>query len=98
MQKEKRKIQITAAKVRGFWADSKKLARFLSELLRQGGRIATEYGNRGWSCRKIVFFAQKFGGMDGLFYLCKGKRRVTAVSKCLATTPGALPCWRRFAT
>ena len=32
----------TGAKVRGFWADSKKLARFLSELLRQGERIATE--------------------------------------------------------
>ena len=31
------------------------LIRFLSELLRQGERIATEYGNRGWSCRKIVF-------------------------------------------
>ena len=42
MQKEKRKIQITAAKVRGFWADSKKLAWFLSELLRQGVEIATE--------------------------------------------------------
>ena len=33
----KRMIQITDAKVRGFWADSKKMARFLSELLRQGG-------------------------------------------------------------
>ena len=31
-----------AAKVRRFWADSKTLARFLSELLRQGERIATE--------------------------------------------------------
>ena len=30
------------AKVRGFWADSKKMARFLSELLRQGNEIATE--------------------------------------------------------
>ena len=38
----KRMIQMTDAKVRGFWADSKKLARFLSELLRQGERIATE--------------------------------------------------------
>ena len=36
-----------AAKVRGFWADSKKLARFLSELLRQGERIATEWGIEG---------------------------------------------------
>jgi len=26
----------TDAKVRGFWVDSKKIARFLSELLRQG--------------------------------------------------------------
>ena len=37
--------QITDAKVRGFWADSKKLARFLSKLLkllRQGNEIATE--------------------------------------------------------
>ena len=42
MQKEKRKIQITDAKVRGFWADSKKMARFLSELLRQGNEIATK--------------------------------------------------------
>ena len=40
-------IQITDAKVRGFWADSKKLARFLSELLRQGERIATEWGIEG---------------------------------------------------
>ena len=38
----KRKIQMTDAKVRGFWADSKKIARFLSELLRQGKEIATE--------------------------------------------------------
>ena len=38
----KRKIQITDAKVRGFWADSKKLASFLLELLRQGKEIATE--------------------------------------------------------
>ena len=38
----KRMIQMTDAKVRGFWADSKKLARFLSKLLRQGERIATE--------------------------------------------------------
>ena len=35
-------IQIADAKVRGFWADSKKIARFLSELLRQGERFATE--------------------------------------------------------
>ena len=32
----------TGAKVRGFWADSKKLASFLSDLLRQGNEIATE--------------------------------------------------------
>ena len=51
MQKEKRKIQITAAKVRGFWADSKKLARFLSELLRQEEEIATEWGEEAWFCR-----------------------------------------------
>ena len=38
----KSKIQITDAKVRGFWADSKKLARFLSKLLRQGDEIVTE--------------------------------------------------------
>ena len=42
MQKEKRKIQITDAKVRGFWADFKKIASFLSELLRQGKGFATE--------------------------------------------------------
>ena len=30
------------AKVRGFWADSKKIARFLSKLLRQEDEIATE--------------------------------------------------------
>ena len=41
-KKNKRKIQMTDAKVRGFWADSKKLVRFLSELLRQGEDIATE--------------------------------------------------------
>ena len=35
-------IQMTGAKVRCFWADSKKITRFLSELLRQGERIATE--------------------------------------------------------
>ena len=52
MQKEKRKIQITDAKVRGFWADSKKLARFLSKLLRQGNEIATEYGEEVELCRK----------------------------------------------
>ena len=34
--------QITAAKVQGFWADSKKFARILSKLLRQGNEIATE--------------------------------------------------------
>ena len=33
---------LLVAKVRGFWADSKKLARFLSKLLRQGDEIATE--------------------------------------------------------
>ena len=38
----KHMIQITDAKVRGFLADSKKLARYLSELLRQGDEIATE--------------------------------------------------------
>ena len=35
-------IQITDAKVQRFGADSKKLAGFLSELLRQGEEIATE--------------------------------------------------------
>ena len=34
--------KITDAKVRGFWADYKKLARFLSKLLRQGESFATE--------------------------------------------------------
>ena len=43
----KSKIQITAAKVRGFWADSKKLARFLSKLLRQGLVIYDRVGNEG---------------------------------------------------
>ena len=32
----------TGAKVRGFWGDSKKLAKFLLELLRQGEDTATE--------------------------------------------------------
>ena len=32
----------TGAKVRGFWVDSKKIARFLSELLRQGKGFTTE--------------------------------------------------------
>ena len=32
----------TGAKVRGFWGDSKKLAKFLLELLRQVKEIATE--------------------------------------------------------
>ncbi len=40
-----RKIQITDAKVRGFWADSKKLARFLSKLLRQDIGFATKWGS-----------------------------------------------------
>ena len=44
MQKEKRKIQITDAKVRGFWADSKKLARLLVELLRQGRYLRQNMG------------------------------------------------------
>ena len=35
-------IQITDAKVRGFWADSKKLARILFELLRQDLGFATK--------------------------------------------------------
>ena len=34
--------KITDAKVREFGADSKKLARFLSKLLRQGESFATE--------------------------------------------------------
>ena len=48
----KRMIQITDAKVRRFWADSKKLARFLSKLLRQRKEIATEQGKRVRMCRK----------------------------------------------
>ena len=32
----------SVAKIRGFWADSKKLARLLSELLRQGDEIVTK--------------------------------------------------------
>ena len=47
-----RMIQITDAKVRGFWADSKKLARILSKLLRQGKGFATELGKRVRLCRK----------------------------------------------
>ena len=35
-------IYETGAKVRGFLAASKKISRFLSELLRQGEKIATE--------------------------------------------------------
>ena len=62
MQNEQTKIQITDAKVRRFWADSKKLSRFLSELLRQGERIATEWGNRGRVCRKYVSLAEELGG------------------------------------
>ena len=45
MQKKNlRLIQIADTKVRGFWADSKELARFLTKLLRQGERFATEWG------------------------------------------------------
>ena len=42
----------TDAKVRGFLADSKKLARLLVELLRQGALFATEYGEEVELCRK----------------------------------------------
>ena len=44
MQKEQITYEnkITAAKVRGFWAHFKKLARILLKLLRQGDEIATE--------------------------------------------------------
>ena len=52
----KRMIQTTDAKVRGFWADSKKLARFLSELLRQGEEIATEWGCGVRVCRVHIYF------------------------------------------
>ena len=38
---------ISVAKIRGFWADCKNLAGFLSRLLRQGECIATEWGNEG---------------------------------------------------
>ena len=42
MQKKNlRMIQITDAKVGGFGAESKKIARFLSKLLRQEDEIAT---------------------------------------------------------
>ena len=41
-KKTKNVWTFTAAKVRGFWADSKKIAWFLSKLLRQGNEIATE--------------------------------------------------------
>jgi len=43
----KRMIQITDAKVRGFLADSKKLARYLSELLRQAWCFATDQEMKG---------------------------------------------------
>ena len=45
-------IQITDAKVRGFLADSKKLARLLSELLRQAWCFATDQEMKGCECRK----------------------------------------------
>ena len=45
-------IQIADTKVRGFWADSKELARFLTKLLRQGERFATEWGKEVELCRK----------------------------------------------
>ncbi len=48
----KRMIQITDAKVRGFLADSKKLARYLSELLRQAWCFATDQEMKGCQCRK----------------------------------------------
>ena len=47
-----RMIQITDAKVRGFWADSKKMARFLSELLRQWEDIVTEWRKWVRFCRR----------------------------------------------
>ena len=64
-------IQMTDAKVQGFWADSKEIARFLSKLLRHGERIATEWGNRVRVCRKYVFLAEKFGEMNLFCYHCK---------------------------
>ena len=41
----------TDAKVRGFLAHSKKNARFLSELLRQGWCFATDQEMKGCECR-----------------------------------------------
>ena len=63
--------QITDAKVQRFGADSKNLASFLSELLRQGKGFATEWGKRVRACRNFVFLAGKFGNMDLFCYLCK---------------------------
>ena len=48
----KRMIQITDAKVRRFWADSKKFARFLLKLLRQAWCFATDQEMKGSECRK----------------------------------------------
>ena len=42
----------TDAKVRGFLAHSKKLARLLSELLRQAWCFATDQEMKGCECRK----------------------------------------------
>ena len=42
----------TGAKVWGFWAVSKNLARFLSELLRQVKEIATEWRKWVRFCRR----------------------------------------------
>ena len=45
-------VLIDIAKVRKFLADSKKNARYLSELLRQAWCFATNRGIRGCGCRK----------------------------------------------
>ena len=61
--------QITDAKVRGFWADSKKMARFLSELLRQGIITATELGKEGLSVSLICFFFAEIFWWCGLIFV-----------------------------
>ena len=45
----------TDAKVRGFLAHSKKLARLLSELLRQAWCFATDQEMKGCECRKGAY-------------------------------------------
>jgi len=42
------------AKIRRFWSESKKSARFFADLLRQGRQIATKWGDGVGTCRDSI--------------------------------------------